>query len=277
MSKSRTFSSTVQVAALTLVLSALPVVVAHAQELRLFEPTEGEPAVAVPAGPEQPFTAVGNGQPAYTLRSVSHFGDQYQAVLIDRSGQTVKVTWKEGETAPVPNSAFTVGATGSSKSVALNHPAGDGCVNALQLGVSCLDGSRSQLSLAVAAPLASNGVVPVMQQGVQAGFVDNTNGAVGPNAPAGFFNDGVIGAFPPGVDPAAQNGQQVFINPFSGQPEVMPEIPPQEQAARQQRQELRAARLRQFEQQQRIEDADIPAGMERVRTPFGDRLMPIRE
>ncbi len=250
---------------------------APAQELRLFEPTEGEPVAAAPAGPEQPFATVGNGQPAYTLRSVSKFGDQYHAVLVDRSGQTVKVSWKEGESAPVPNSAFTVVSSGSSSTVSLNHPAGDGCVNAALVGVRCVDGNRSQLSLAVAAPLASNTQVPVLPQGAQ-GFVDNGNGGMvmGPNAPAGFFNDGVVGTFPPGVDPA-QSGQQVFINPFSGEPEVMPQVPPEEQAARQQRQELRAARLRQFEQQQRIEDADIPAGMQRVRTPFGDRLMPIRE
>jgi hypothetical protein len=262
---------------LPVALAGLLTAAAQAQELRLFEPTEGEPAAAVPAGPEQPFAPVGNGQPAYTLRSVSHFGDQYQAVLVDRSGQTVKVAWKEGESAPVPNSAFTIVSSGSSSTVSLNHPAGDTCVNSIPLGVRCLDGNRSQLSLAVAAPLASNSQMPAMPQGAQ-GFVDNGNGVMtmGPNAPAGFFNEGSVGALPPGVDPA-QNGQQVFINPFSGEPEVMPQVPPEELAARQQRQELRAARLRQFEQQQRIEDADIPAGMQRIRTPFGDRLMPIRE
>jgi hypothetical protein len=35
--------------------------------------------------------------------------------------------------------------------------------------------------------------------------------------------------------------------------------------------------LRQFEQSAVIEDADIPPGMQRVRTPFGDRLVPVRE
>lgn len=257
----------------TLVVALLTATV-QAQELRLFEPTEGEPVASMPTGAEQAFTPAASGQPAYTLRSISHFGSQYQAVLIDRSGQTVKVVWNDGESALVPNSAFSIGASGSSSSVALNHPAGDGCVEAVQLGVRCLDGNRSQLSLAAAAPLASNSAQPIMPQGAQ-GFVDPGSAALGPGAPAGFFNDGAA-AFPPGVGPQ-QNGQQVFINPFSGEPEVMPEIPPEEQAARQQRQEQRAARLRQFEQQQRIEDADIPAGMQRIRTPFGDRLMPIRE
>ena len=51
----------------------------------------------------------------------------------------------------------------------------------------------------------------------------------------------------------------------------------EERAGRQQRQEARAARLRQFEDSATINDADVPAGMQRVRTPFGDRLMPIRE
>lgn len=250
----------------------------QAQQLSLFEPVEGEgdPNMLAPT-PDQAFTPQGNGQPAYTLRSVSRFGNQYQAVLIDRSGQTVKLNWSEGETAPVPNSGFNVVAAGSASSVSLLHPAGDNCIDSALVGVSCSAPNRSELHLAPAAPLASNGAVPAFvgpQQGAPGSF-DNFGNA--PLAPAqGFVENGAVGVFPPGVDPA-QGGQQVFINPFSGEPEVMPQVAPEELAARQQRQELRAARLRQFEQTQRVEDADIPAGMQRVRTPFGDRLMPIRE
>jgi hypothetical protein len=245
-----------------------------AQDLRLFEEPERDPADLAAPAPDQNFMVPGNGQPAYTLRSVSRFGSQYQAVLIDRSGQTVKVNWNEGETAPLPNSGFNVVAAGSASSVSLLHPAGDTCINSALVGVSCSAPNRSELQLAPAAPLASNGAASAFvgpQQGAP-GFFDNSA-----NAPLGqaqgFVENGV---FAPGVDPA-QGGQQVFINPFSGEPEVMPQISPEEQAARQQRQDLRAARLRQFDQQQRVDDADIPAGMQRVRTPFGDRLMPIRE
>ena len=261
-------------APLCTVALALLAPAAQAQELRLFEPIEGE-AAAVPV-PDQGFVPQANGQPAYTLRSVSRVGDQYHAVLIDRSGQVIKVSWKEGESPALPNSGFNLVSTGSSSSVALQHPLGDNCVSAELLGVRCAAANRSELHLAVAAPLASNGVPPpAMMTGAQ-GFVDNGNPGMGPNAPAAYVNDGVVGVFPPGVN-GAQNGQQVFINPFSGEPEVMPQVSPEELAQRQQRQGLRAARLQQFEQQQRINDADIPPGMQRVRTPFGDSLMPIRE
>jgi hypothetical protein len=241
-----------------------------AQDLRLFEEPERDPAEQAAPAPEQAFMTPTNGQPAYTLRSVSRFGDQYQAVLIDRGGQAVKVMWNEGETASVPNSGFTIAAAGSASTVSLMHPAGDSCISSELVGVSCSAANRSELRLAPAAPLASNGAPPVgvMPQQANQGFF----GA----APMGPQYNGDPAALAAMQQAAAQNGQQVFLNPFSGQPEVMPQVSPEEQAARQQRQELRAARLRQFEQQ-RIEDADIPPGMQRVRTPFGDQLMPIRD
>ncbi len=245
-------------AAVALTLTAQATI---AQELRLFEEPEADPAEQVtPTGPEQVFNQ-GNGQPAYTLRSISRFGDQYQAVLINRSGEVTKVNWNAGDTAPIPNSGFNIVAAGPA-TLSLQHPPGDACVNSAPVGVSCSSGNQSDLRLTVAVPLASNGVMPPVQ---------------GPQAPDGFFGNGAVPMGPNGfpVDPA-QNGQQVFINPFSGEPEVMPQMSEEEAMARAQRQEVRAERLRQFEQQ-RIEDADIPAGMQRVRTPFGDRLMPIRD
>jgi hypothetical protein len=231
-----------------------------AQELRLFEEPEADPAEQVmPTGPEQVFNQ-GNGQPAYTLRSISRFGDQYQAVLINRSGEVTKVNWNAGETATIANSGFSVVAAGPA-TLSLQHPPGDACINSAPVGVSCSSGNQSELRLTVAVPLASNGAPPPM----------------GPQAPEGFFGNGPVPMGPNGfpVD-AAQNGQQVFINPFSGEPEVMPQMSEEEALQRAQRQELRAERLRQFEQP-RIEDADIPEGMQRMRTPFGDRLMPIRD
>lgn len=257
-------------------LSLLLTQAAIAQDLRLFEEPDRDPAQAAPA-PEQNFMAPGNGQPAYTLRSLSRFGNQYQAVFVDRSGQTVKAAWNEGEAAAIPNSGFTVVATGTT-SVSLMHPAGDSCVSAETVGVSCSAANRSELRLALAAPLANNGAQALFgpSQG-NPGFVSNGANAAA-MGPQPYNRDNVVGVYPPGFTPdaAAPPGQQVFINPFSGQPEVMPQVSPEELAARQQRQDVRAARLRQFEQR-RIEDADIPPGMQRVRTPFGGQLMPIRE
>jgi hypothetical protein len=243
-----------------LVLAALAASHAQAQDLHLFEPTEVEPGGADAPVPE--FLPVANEQQPYTLRSVTRFGNQYNAVLVDRSGEAIKVAWQDGELAPVPNSAFSI-TGGQDAVVVVAYPSGSTCVEAPAAGLTCVAGDRAQLRLAVVAPLEING----------------SQAAVNLTQPGG---QAVLGAAPMGPqlssEPAqAQNGQQVFINPFSGEPEVMPEVQPEELAARQQRQELRAARLRQFEQQQRIEDADIPPGMQRVRTPFGDRLLPIRE
>lgn len=240
----------------------------QAQELTLFEPFETEPGEQVMAGPQQPVFTMGNGQPAYTLRSVSRFGDRYQAVLISRSGEVANVSWGAGESTPVQGmGGFTVVGMGSG-TVALQHPPGDTCVSAALSGVEC-NGNLAQLSLAVAAPLASNGIIeaPVPQQGDPF-----ANAPMGPNP--GF------------VDPAAGNGQnngnpqQVFINPFSGAAETMPNVSEQDLQARQQRQAVRAARLRQFDQQQDAAVGAMPPpapGFERVTTPFGVRDIPIRE
>jgi hypothetical protein len=229
----------------------------HAQELRLFQEFEGDavqPEAVV--SPDQVFNQ-GNGQPAYTLRSISRFGSEYQAVLVNRSGEISRLAWQEGETPQVLNSGgFQVASVGPS-SLSLQHPPGDACVAAITAGVTCVTGDRSELRLTVAAPLPPTVAAVPMQ-------------------PGNPFGDAQMGPMP--VDPAmTDQAQQVFINPFSGEPEVLPQISEEERAERMARQQLRADRLRQFEQSSVIEDADIPAGMQRVRTPFGDRLVPIRE
>jgi hypothetical protein len=239
---------------------------AQAQELRLFEPTESE-AQASPMTPDQVFAAPANGQPAYTLRSISRFGDRYQATLVNRAGETTSVSWRVGETAPVQNTGYTIVAA-SGGALSITHPGGDNCVAAPEVGVNCSAGDRSELRLTAAAPLASNGV--------------NTSvGAMGPMGPPGTLpaNDplGIAGVQPQQGVMFNEAGQQVFINPFSGQPEVLPQISEEERLAREQRQQQRAARLRQFQQgPQTIPDQAVPPGMERVRTPFGDTLIPQR-
>ena len=73
------------------------------------------------------------------------------------------------------------------------------------------------------------------------------------------------------------NGQQVFRNPFSGELEVAEQqLSPEELAARAERQAARRGRLSNF-QLERISEADVPPGMRLVRTPFGDRIVPVRE
>jgi hypothetical protein len=232
---------------------------ASAQELTLFEQIDAEvegekPAQAMPMGMPQ------NGQPAFTLRGTSRFGDEYTTTLLNRNGEPIKVKWHAGENMPVPGfDGFTVVGV-SARSVSLAHPASDSCVASETSGVSCTADNMAVLSISTTTPLASNGTQPDFGLGQNQGSFENAAGLIG-------------------IDPAtAQNaqGQQVFINPFSGETEVVNPPSPDEQAARVQRQQRRAERLNQFEAV-RINDADVPPGMRVVRTPFGDRIVPERE
>ena len=222
---------------------------ALAQDLNLFEQTEAD-LESQPNEQAQRITVNANSQPAFTLRGTSRFGDQHHMVLVARSGEVVKLSWRDGEQVAIPGyTGFQVMET-DARQVTLRHPDNDSCFNAEELGVQCTDGNVAVLSLSTAQPLQTNGTAGV-----------NTVNAV------------------PGMDPGAVvtvDGQQVFINPFSGEPEVQQQMSEEERIAREERRRARAERLQQF-QAVRIEDADIPPGMRRVRTPFGDRLVPERE
>jgi len=232
----------------------------NAQELNLFESVE----VDTPqnTGPFQlPDQApIQNGQPAFTLRSTSRVGDNYHSVLVNRDGSVAEVDWTAGGEAVVPGYENFVVVSIAGRQVALRHPGNEGCVNSTDLGVRC-EGNIAYLSLENSAPVANN-------QGVAAAF--------GPAA-EDPFSSALQGGGPESVQ-GSINGQvnQIVINPFSGEPEIVPQLSPEEQAARGERQAARAARLRQFEPE-RINEADVPDGMRLVRTPFGDRMVPIRQ
>ena len=242
----------------TLTFALLASGAASAQELTLFEQIDAEPDAVQPVQGVPMGGMQQNGQPAFTLRGTSRFGDRYTTTLINRSGEPIKVEWREGDNTPVPGfDGFNVVAI-SSKSVSLAHPASDACIASDESGVSCTADNIAVLSIATGMPLAANGTPPGFAQGQNQQGFDNGNGM--------------------GGDPALQNaqGQQVFINPFSGEAEVVNQLPSEAQAARVERQQRRAERLNQFEAV-RIDPADVPPGMRLVRTPFGDRLVPERE
>ena len=58
--------------------------------------------------------------------------------------------------------------------------------------------------------------------------------------------------------------------------QTLPNLTPEEIASREQRRAERAEQFRNFEIV-RIADDDIPDGMRRIRTPFGDSLEPIED
>lgn len=251
-------------------LLAVPLV--SAQTLTLFEPTETDAAQANQPALIQPVMIPGgNGQPAFTLRSTSRIGDRYNVVLVNRDGAIAKVSWQSGQRVEVPGySSFAI-TNVEGRSVSLAHPDGDACASAPDKGVDCAAGNLALLTLARSTPVVATaqqpaGIAPA--PGVEDPFAAAAAAAAanGVQPQPAVLNAGV------NVGP----GQQVIINPFSGQPEVVQAPSPEEQAARASRQQQRAARLQQFTPPT-INDADVPAGMRKVSTPFGDRLIPIRQ
>src|SRR5687767_6047248 len=114
-----------------------------AQALTLFEQIEADPETQQPAQ-AMPMGGMGipqNGQPAFTLRGTSRFGDEYTTTLVNRNGEPIKVKWREGENVSVPGfDGFNIVAIGS-KSVTLAHPEFDACIPSDESGVSCTDGN----------------------------------------------------------------------------------------------------------------------------------------
>jgi hypothetical protein len=72
------------------------------------------------------------------------------------------------------------------------------------------------------------------------------------------------------------NTNVLLRNPFSGELQTARNLTPEELAEREVSRQQRAERFRNFEIL-RIPDDEIPEGMQRVRTPFGDSLEPIEQ
>ena len=251
-----------RVAGVLLALAAvLPVPRAAAQELSLFEPVESAAAGEQPEGP-QPFVAQ-NGQPAFTVRGTLQVGDQYRVTLVDRSGQSRMVRWQSGAVVPLPGiDGFSVVRV-DARTVALRHPASDPCIAAAPQGVTCEDGVTSLLRVATAtaplqqAPSAAPAPQPAGEQPA----------ALPPMNPFEAAIRAQAAQEEAGGQPAA------FVNPFSGETQIIDLGPPEQRQQREARQQARQQRLDRL-QLQRIPADQVPPGMRVVTTPFGDRLVP---
>jgi hypothetical protein len=254
----------------------LPLSQVQAQELSLFEPVETD-AVADQLQQPVPGLAVAGGQPAFTVRSTTHVGERYSVTLVNRQGQASEVSWRPGERSPLPGMPGFIVEEIRQRSVVLSQPGNDPCVAAPQQGVSCLDSSRAVLTLALAAALPPN------SQGIQQQQINGSgNGiVVDPAAPQNPFEAAIQAqqnqAAAQGLPVPVPGGQGFFVNPFSGQAEIVDQQSPEQQATREARQRARSERLNRIVDESRIPDDQIPAGMRRVTTPFGDRLVPERE
>lgn len=221
-----------------------------AQQLTLFEPLQQTDSA--PDGSRMgpaPAIAAMPGTAGLALRSSARFGRVHQVVLSDASGNDLALQWQAGERVAVPQHPGYVVTGVNGMEVTLQHPAGQPCQDNDVSGVRCLSGDTAVLSLATLSPLpkAPSPMGPEPQR-TEDGDIIRTDA----------------------------NGNTVFINPFSAAAMEAEELTPEQQQDRAARAQARQQRLQQF-QIERIPDDQIPPGMRRVRTPFGDRLVPIRE
>ncbi len=241
---------------ITALCSALLAASINAQPLTLFEPLEATTTPQQQAAAQQSAIRRPGQQPnepVFSLRSTSKFGDQYRTTLVNRDGTTVRIQYEPGRPAQVLGHPGFAVLDVSPRQVTLELPASEPCIENRDKGVSCVGPNLATLTLSNAAPIR-----PAQPQQAR-----------GPAVPV----RGV--AFPEGVSTAMEAAMAegaVVMNPFTGEVQAVQQLTPEERAMRAQMQAERAGQLRDL-QQQRIADDQIPPGMRRVRTPFGDRLV----
>lgn len=194
-------------------------------------------------------TSQANTEPAFTLVGTSRFGSEYYASLLHRNGTSVQMQWEKGVVKPIEGYLEYAIADVKSRTVSIRMPSDDPCIENPEKGVAC-NGNLAVLSLSNAAPLEARVEVQTESSGIEVSSPD--------------------------LAADVEDEPALFRNPFSGEMEERPQLTPEEQAARDERRARREEQFRNFEIV-RIPDDEIPEGMRRVRTPFGDTLEPLED
>jgi len=225
-------------------------------ELNLFQETADSPQRTETSTRRPERTNQRESEPAFTLVGTSRFGDEYFASLLARNGDSVKADWKMGTVAEIEGyRGYSIASIGSRK-VSIRMPDSESCIESESKGVRC-NGNIALLTLSYSEPLE---------------VVENIENSI-------VINDSVENGDDSETltdDESSQtigNSRVLRRNPFSGELQELPNLTPEQQAARDARTQERAERFRNFEIV-RIPDDEIPEGMQRVRTPFGDSLEP---
>jgi len=185
--------------------------------------------------------------PVFTLVGTSRFGEKYLASLKHQNGRKIEIKWKDGTVIPIKEfNSFSIVDIGS-RSVSIRYPADTPCVNSIDLGITC-NGNMAVLRLSNLAPIENNQVENNQVDNNQA---ENRNVEIEEN----------------------ESVSNMIRNPFSGEMQEAPILTEEQKAEREERRQRRAEQFRNFEIV-RIADDEIPEGMQRIRTPFGDRLEP---
>ncbi len=209
----------------------------------LFEDIEVAGSREPSAGSNRPVreSRVTTASPEFTLVGTSRIGDSYSAILQHRSGDNVVVRTGPGSTTAVAGYPdFLISDVGAGN-LSLRYPVGTPCEDHLDQGVSCTNIANTARLVLV------NGEALAVQRAFN---VQESDGG-----PAG------TGAVE-GVNP--ETGEP--INPFEAiRAARAAGLNPADGAA--------AANDRGRFTPRRIRDEDVPPGMRKVSTPFGDRLV----
>lgn len=217
--------------------------------LTLFEPIEQSSSgnQNQTSGPRNPAVASG-GTPQFALVGTSRFGDRYRVSVRDSNGDviTVDADAGAGSDAAIPGyPGFSVTRV-APREVLLQHPDSTPCFDFSDQGVTCEGGNTARLALATAAPVA-----PPPEPERRRDRRDEERDADDRAA----------------ADADEQSAEGQPVNPFAAALRAARERgEPDAAASRAEEQRFRP---------RRIDPADVREGYRVIRTPFGDREVPL--
>lgn len=220
----------------------------NAQDLTLFESVGTDGPVERPDGLQGREQRNLPSTPSFTLVGTSRIGGKQRATLMSSSGEIVTVDTTPGAVQEIPDHPGFRVVEIAPRRVVIANPSDTPCIAASDRGVSCDANGASRLTLATAAPLPVTAAVA---------SVDG-NGAPVNGDPAGQPVNGDVppdNPFAAALRAAAAN--EANANAANGQPQ--------------------AATAAERFQPRRIGPDEVPPGMRVVRTPFGDRLVELRQ
>ena len=232
----------------------------YAQSLDLFQETDSVQRNEEPARRNQRSREIST-EPAFTLVGTSRFGDEFYASLLSKDGIQASVEWTPGKVVSIDGFRDYGVANIGPRTASIRMPSGENCVSNEEKGVKC--------NANIAVLTLSNGKPIERQQNSR-----NIEQTLSTNNPE---DEVIINDEESEEESRLIPGTNVLRrNPFSGEIQTLPNLTQEEQAARDQRRAERAEQFRNFEIV-RIPDDEIPEGMQRIRTPFGDSLEPLEE
>jgi hypothetical protein len=240
------------IALLTTFIIQLPEVVG--QDLNLFQATDNPDERQTTTRTPQQRRASSTTEPAFTLVGTSRFGDQYFVSLLSRNNESVWIEWTQGRVKEIEGYLEFDLVQVNARSVSIRHSDSEPCIDNGEKGVKC-NGNIAVLTLSNAKPMS-----PTTRQTEPESTEIGNSGTI-------VQSDGV-------EEPITIGNTSVLTrNPFSGELQEAPDLTTEEISSREARRQQRAEQFRNFEIV-RIAEEEIPEGMQRIRTPFGDRLEP---